>query len=44
MKNKEKLNLAIILVLGLIFILINNASQPLKAENRALAKAVFYVS
>ena len=44
MKSKKELIWVLSLVLGLIFILVINANLPIKAENRELAKAVFYVS
>jgi len=44
MKNKKELGLAVLLALGLVFILIINANLQSKAENRGLTKAVFYVA
>jgi hypothetical protein len=44
MGNKKEWRLAVLLVLGLVFILVVNAKLPLEAENRGLAKAVFYVT
>jgi len=44
MKNKHKLGVALLLILGLIFGISIHANLPLKVENPELAKAVFYVS
>ena len=44
MKNRNKLGVALLLILGLIFAISIHANLPLKAENPELAKAVFYVS
>ena len=44
MKNKKEWRLAVLLLLGLVLILVINAKLPLEAENRKLAKAVFYVT
>jgi hypothetical protein len=44
MENKKEWRLAVLLVLGLVFILAINAKLPLETENRGLAKAVFYVT
>jgi hypothetical protein len=44
MKNKKELGLAVLLALGLVFIIIINANLQSKAENRELSKAVFYVA
>ena len=44
MENKKEWRLAVLLLLGLILILAINAKLPLEAENRELAKAVFYVT
>lgn len=44
MKNKKELGLAVLLALGLVFIIIINANLQPKDENRELSKAVFYVA
>jgi hypothetical protein len=44
MENKKEWRLALLLALGLVFILAINAKAPLEAENRGLAKAGFYVT
>ena len=44
MKNIQKLGLAVVLALGLVFIIIMNASLLAKAENRELTQAVFKVA
>ncbi|MEJ2730683.1 MAG: hypothetical protein P8185_19645 [Deltaproteobacteria bacterium] len=44
MENKKEWRLAVLLVLALVFIIVINAKLPLQAENRELAKAVFYVT
>ena len=44
MKNRQELGLAVLLALGLVFIILINASLPSKAENRELTKAVFHVA
>ena len=44
MKNKKDLGLAVLLALGLVFIIIINANLQSKDENRGLTKAVFYVA
>ena len=44
MKNKKELGLAVLLALGLVFIIIINANLQSKDENRELSKAVFYVA
>ena len=44
MKSKKELRLAVFLTLGLIFIIIIDANLLGQAENRKLAKAVFYVA
>jgi hypothetical protein len=44
MENKKEWRLTVLLVLGLVCILVINAKLPLEAENRELAKAVFYVT
>jgi hypothetical protein len=44
MKKKKEWHLAVLLFMGLVFILAINAKLPPKAENRELAKAVFYVT
>ena len=44
MKNKKQLGLAVLLALGLVFIIIVTANLLSKDENRELSKAVFYVA
>ena len=44
MKSKQELGLAVLLILGLVLIMIINATFLGQAENRKLAKAVFYVA
>ncbi len=44
MKSKKELRLAVFLTLGLVFIIIIDANLLGQAENRKLAKAVFYVA
>jgi hypothetical protein len=44
MKSKQELRLAVLLILGLVLIMIINANLLGQAENRKLAKAVFYVA
>lgn len=44
MKNNQKAGLTILLLLGLTFMLVINASIRIKAENQELAKAVFKVA
>lgn len=44
MKSTQKAGLAFMLLLGLTFMLVINANQQLKAENRELTKAVFKVA
>jgi len=44
MKSRQELGLAVLLALGLVFIIIINANLLSKAENRELTKAVFYVA
>ena len=44
MKNKHKAMFALLLLIGLIFILFINANNRLKAEHQELAKAVFKVA
>jgi hypothetical protein len=44
MKSKQKLGLAVVLAVGLVFIILINANLLSKAENRELTKAVFYVA
>jgi hypothetical protein len=44
MKNKKEFGLLLLLALVLISILIVNGGLSSKAENKALSKAVFYVS
>ena len=44
MKSNQKLGLAVLLALGLVFIILINASLLAKAENQELTKAVFYVA
>ena len=44
MKSKQELALAVLLTIGLVFIIIINAKLPSEDEDRELAKAVFYVA
>ena len=44
MKSKKELGLAVLLTIGLVFMIIINAKLPSEDENRELAKAVFYVA
>ena len=44
MKSRKELGLAVLLALGLFFIILINASLPSNAENRELTKAVFHVA
>ena len=44
MKSKQELGLAVLLTIGLVFMIIINAKLPSEDENRELAKAVFYVA
>ena len=44
MNSKQKLGLAVLLVVVLAFIIITNASLVATAENPELKKAVFYVA
>jgi hypothetical protein len=44
MKNKKELGMAVLLTLGLVFIIIISANLLSKDENRELTKAVFYVA
>ena len=44
MKGRHELGLAVLLALGLVFIIIINANLLAKAENRELTRTVFYVA
>ena len=44
MKNKKEFGLLLLLALVLISLLVVNGGLPSKVENKALSKAVFYVS
>ena len=44
MENIKKMGLAVLLSLGLVFIIAINANLLSKAENQELTKAVFYVA
>jgi hypothetical protein len=44
MENLKKMGLAVLLTLGLVFIIVINANLLSKPENRELTKAVFYVA
>jgi hypothetical protein len=44
LENKKEWHLALLLALGLVFILAINAKLSLEVENRGLAKAGFYVT